>query len=94
VIPIEFDDLYDDATLARIERAHRPSSASRRPMRANRVRASALALGIAFGVQYSFEPPERVEVEEVDPWSGGGHHARVRLHWDPRPQHTIAEVLA
>jgi hypothetical protein len=46
------------------------------------------------GVQYSFEPPPRIEVEEVDPWIAGGHHERVRLHWDPRPQNTIAEVLA
>jgi hypothetical protein len=94
VIRIEFDDLYDDATLARIDRAHRPASASRRPILRNRVRASALTLGIVFGVQYSFDPPDRVEVEEVDPWTGGGRHARVRLHWDPRPQHTVAEVLA
>jgi hypothetical protein len=86
--------LYDDATLARIERAHRPASASGRPVRPNRVRAGALALGIVLGVQHSFEPPERVEVEEIDPWTSGGRHARLRLHWDPRPQHTIAEVLA
>jgi hypothetical protein len=85
--------LYDEATLARIERVHRPMSAGRRPTRRSRTRACALALGIVLGVQYSFEPPDRVEVEEVDPWTGGGRHQRVRLHWDPRPQHTIAEVL-
>ena len=94
VSAIELDDLYDDATLARIERAHRPVSAGRRPTTPSRMRAGALALGIVLGVQYSFEPPERVEVEEVDPWTGGGRHPRVRLHWDPRPQYTIAEVLA
>lgn len=86
--------MYDDATLARIERAHRPVSARRRSTRPSRTRAGALALGIVLGVQYSFEPPERVEVEEVDPWIGGGRHRQVRLHWDPRPQHTIAEILA
>jgi hypothetical protein len=94
VSPIELDELYDDATLARIEHAHRPVSASRRPARHGRARAGALALGIVLGVQFSFDPPERVEVEEVDPWSGGGGHERVRLHWDPRPQRTIAEVRA
>jgi hypothetical protein len=90
---IEFDDLYDHATLARIERAHRPASAYRHPAPAHRTRAGVLALGIVLGVQYSFDPPMRVEVEEVDPWNGGGRHERVRLHWDPRPQHTIAEVV-
>jgi hypothetical protein len=67
---------------------------NRRPLRPQRARAGALAIGILLGVQYSFEPPERVEVEEVDPWTGGGHHRRVRLHWDPRPQHTVAEVVS
>lgn len=88
------DDVYDDLTLARIERAHRGSSSGRRRLPHRRARAGVLALGIVLGGQYVFEPPERVEVEEVDPWTGGGRHARIRLHWDPRPHHTIAEVLA
>jgi hypothetical protein len=86
--------LYDRATLARIERAPRPAAASRRPTRPGRTRAGVLALGIVLGVQYTFDPPMRIEVEAVDPWTGGGHHERVRLYWDPRPQHTIAEVLS
>jgi|GEM_PF-5484754 hypothetical protein len=45
------------------------------------------------GVAEAFDPPHRNEVEEVDPWSGGGApDQRVLFHWHPHPPLSVAEV--
>ena len=39
-----------------------------------------------------FDPPRRSEIEQVDPWEGGGTNPWVKVHLDPDPRQTIAEV--
>jgi hypothetical protein len=87
----ELDDLYDDETMARIEAADetpaRPVSKVRR-----RSAAGAVAAAMMMGLREVFDPPTNVEIEQVDPWTGGGSNPWVRIHYDPDPRHTVAEV--
>jgi hypothetical protein len=55
--------------------------------------ASAVAAAVFLGVRDAIDPPRRVEVEEVDPWTAGGSSVRVRFHWHPVPWESVAEVL-
>jgi hypothetical protein len=84
------DGFYDDETEARIDRARhtaRPVSATRR-----RGAAGAIVAAMMFGVADVLDPQRRVEIEMVDPWTGGGGSSRVLLHWDPQPARTVAEI--
>jgi hypothetical protein len=89
---IELDDLYDDETLARIEQGPTRSRAGTvRRVRSGAV-AGAVAAAVMIGVREAFDPPERVEIEAIDPWTDGGRRSRVRVHWDPVPWLSVAEV--
>lgn len=92
VTSIDLDDLYDAETAARID-AGGPSD-PRRPV--GRVRrkgvASAMAAAMMMGLREVFDPPRRSEIEQVDPWEGGGTNPWVKVHLDPDPRQTIAEV--
>jgi hypothetical protein len=97
---MDLEDVYDDATLARIEQAGRartggaPSAAARTLGPAQRAGAAlAIATATAAGIREVFDPPERVRQEELDPWAGGGTNPRVRFHWHPVPRLSVAEVL-
>jgi hypothetical protein len=88
----ELEDVYDDETLARIdapadEAAARPVGKVRR-----RSAAGAVAAAMMMGLREVFDPPTDVEIEQVDPWTGGGSNPWVRVHYDPDPRHTVAEV--
>jgi GNAT superfamily N-acetyltransferase len=89
---IEIDDVYDAETVARIDAA-RPSP---RPRPVGRVRqrgaAGAIAAAMMMGLREVFDPPQRSEIEQVDPWEGGGSNPWVKVHLDPDPRQTIAEV--
>jgi hypothetical protein len=89
---IELHDLYDDATLARIDRASR--AGQRPPSGRGRagLAAGAVAAAVVFGVREALDPPERVVIEELDPWAGGGGSGRVVFHWHPVPWESLAEV--
>jgi hypothetical protein len=54
--------------------------------------AGAVAAAMMMGLREVFDPPTNVEIEQVDPWSGGGSNPWVRVHFDPDPRHTVAEV--
>ncbi len=92
---IEIDDVYDPETLARIEAAG-PAEPAERPRPVRRVRqrgaAGVLAAAMMMGLREVFDPPQHSEIEQVDPWEGGGTNPRVRVHLDPDPRQTIAEV--
>jgi hypothetical protein len=90
---IEIDDVYDPETVARIEAA-RPSDDRARPVRKVRHRSAAgvLAAAMMMGLREVFDPAQRSEIEQVDPWEGGGTNPWVRVHLDPDPKQTIAEV--
>ena len=88
----ELEYVYDDETLARIdapgdEFAARPVGKVRR-----RSAAGAVAAAMMMGLREVFDPPTDVEIEQVDPWTGGGSNPWVRVHYDPDPRHTVAEV--
>jgi hypothetical protein len=88
----ELEDVYDDDTLARIdapadEPAARPISKARR-----RSAAGAVAAAMMMGLREVFDPPTDVGIEQVDPWTGGGSNPWVRVHYDPDPRHSVAEV--
>jgi hypothetical protein len=88
----ELEDVYDDETLARIdapadEPGARPVGKARR-----RSAAGAVAAAMMMGLREVFDPPTDVEIEQVDPWTGGGSNPWVRVHYDPDPRHTVAEV--
>ena len=88
----ELEDVYDDETLARIdapgdEPAARPVGKVRR-----RSAAGAVAAAMMMGLREVFDPPTHVEIEQVDPWTGGGSNPWVLVHYDPDPRHTVAEV--
>jgi hypothetical protein len=88
----ELEDVYDDETLARIdapgdEAAARPVGKVRR-----RSAAGAVAAAMMMGLREVFDPPTDVEIEQVDPWTGGGSNPWVLVHYDPDPRHTVAEV--
>jgi hypothetical protein len=97
---MDLEDVYDDATLARIDEAggagRAPRPGSHRPM-AGPVQRAGVALTIAAataaGIREVFEAPERARQEAVDPWVGGGTHPRVRFFWHPVPSLSVAEVL-
>ena len=44
------------------------------------------------GLREVFDPPLRTEIEQVDPWEGGGTNPWVRVYLDPDPRASIAEV--
>ena len=92
VAAIEIDDVYDAETLARIDAA----APAWRPRPVGRVRqrgaAGALAAAMMMGLREVFDPPRRSEIEQVDPWEGGGTNPWVKVHLDPDPRQTIAEV--
>ena len=69
--------------MARIDRSEGPaaSSAARPPASAAAAPARAGRRHM-LGLREVFDPPTRVVIEEVDPWTGGGGNGRVRLHWD------------
>jgi hypothetical protein len=101
---MELEDVYDGATLARIDEAGRgrrgtlstvaPASPSGTASATQRATAAiAIATATAVGLRGVFEVPERVRQEELDPWVGGGTHPRVRFHWHPVPWLSVAEVL-
>jgi hypothetical protein len=101
---MDLEDVYDDATLARIERAGGHTASGAREARAGAAAppvgpahragaALAIAAATAAGLREVFDPPERVRQEELDPWTGGGTHPRVRFHWHPVPKLAVAEVL-
>jgi hypothetical protein len=88
----DLEDVYDDETIARIdapadEPATRPVGKVRR-----RSAAGAVAAAMMMGLREVFDPPTDVEIEQVDPWTGGGSNPWVRVHYDPDPRHTVAEV--
>jgi hypothetical protein len=85
------DELYDDETMARIDA---PSDEPARPVGKVRRRsaAGAVAAAMMMGLREVFDPPTDVEIEQVDPWTGGGSNPWVRVHYDPDPRHTVAEV--
>jgi hypothetical protein len=87
----ELDDLYDDETMARIDA---PDETPARPLSKVRRRsgAGAVAAAMMMGLREVFDPPTNVEIEQVDPWTGGGSNPWVRIHYDPDPRHTVAEV--
>jgi hypothetical protein len=87
----ELDELYDDETMARIDA---PATEPVRPVGKGRRRsaAGAVAAAMMMGLREVFDPPTDVEIEQVDPWSGGGSNPWVRIHYDPDPRHTVAEV--
>src|SRR5262249_54138328 len=89
---VDIDDLYDAETVARIDAA-RPAA---RPRPVGRVRqrgaAGAIAAAMMMGLREVFDPPQRSEIEQVDPWEGGGSNPWVKVHLDPDPRQTIAEV--
>jgi GNAT superfamily N-acetyltransferase len=89
---IEIDDVYDAETVARIDAAA-PASRSR-PVGRVRQRsvAGAMAAAMMMGLREVFDPPQRSEIEQVDPWAGGGTNPWVKVHLDPDPRQTIAEV--
>jgi hypothetical protein len=92
VSSIEIDDLYDDETLARIDGS--PEDEPARPVGRVRRRsaAGAVAAAMMMGLREVFDPPTNVEIEQVDPWTGGGSNPWVRVHYDPDPRRTVAEV--
>jgi hypothetical protein len=87
------DDVYDDDTVARIDAAvtgnDRPRPVG--PIRRKSV-AGAFAAAVMMGLREVFDPPQRSEIEQVDPWEGGGTKPWVRVHLDPDPRQTVAEV--
>ena len=89
---IEIDDVYDAETLARIDAA----GPAQHPRPVGRVRqrsvAGAVAAAMMMGLREVFDPPRRSEIEQVDPWEGGGTNPWVRVYLDPDPRQTIAEV--
>ena len=89
---IDIDDVYDAETLARIDAAG--PAARARPVGRVRQRgvAGAVAAAMMMGLREVFDPPRRSEIEQVDPWEGGGTNPWVRIHLDPDPRQTIAEV--
>ncbi len=93
VATIEIDDVYDPETVARIDAA-RPADVVRRPVGKVRQRsvAGAMAAAMMMGLREVFDPPQRSEIEQVDPWEGGGTNPWVRVHLDPDPRESIAEV--
>jgi len=92
VAAINIDDVYDAETVARIDAA----GAAPRPRPVGRVRqrsaAGAIAAAMMMGLREVFDPPQRSEIEQVDPWEGGGSNPWVKVHLDPDPRQTIAEV--
>jgi GNAT superfamily N-acetyltransferase len=92
VSAIEIDDEYDAETMARIEAA----GPAERPRPVGRVRqrgvAASVAAAMMMGLREVFDPPRRSEIEQVDPWAGGGTNPWVKVHLDPDPRQTIAEV--
>jgi GNAT superfamily N-acetyltransferase len=92
VTGIDLDDLYDAETAARIDAA-RPSEPPRPVGRVRRKGvAGAMAAAMMMGLREVFDPPTRSEIEQVDPWEGGGANPWVKVHLDPDPRQTIAEV--
>ncbi len=89
--PDELGELYDDDTMARIDA---PGDELARPVGKVRRRsaAGAVAAAMMMGLREVFDPPTHVEIEQVDPWTGGGSNPWVRVHYDPDPRHTVAEV--
>jgi hypothetical protein len=87
----ELDALYDDETLARIDAPDEPAARVVGKVR-RRSAAGAVAAAMMMGLREVFDPPTNVEIEQVDPWSGGGTNSWVRIHYDPDPRHTVAEV--
>ena len=51
-----------------------------------------MAAAMMMGLREVFDPPQRSEIEQVDPWEGGGTNPWVKVHLDPDPRQTIAEV--
>ena len=101
---MELEDVYDGATLARIDDAGRarrgtgpaPAAPPARGAVSATQRATAavaIATATAVGLRDVFEVPQRARQEEIDPWAGGGTHPRVRFHWHPVPYLSVAEVL-
>ena len=92
VTSIEIDDVYDAETVARIDAA----GPAARPRPVGRVRqrsvAGAMAAAMMMGLREVFDPPHHSEIEQVDPWEGGGTNPWVKVHLDPDPRQTIAEV--
>jgi GNAT superfamily N-acetyltransferase len=92
VTSIEIDDVYDAETVARIDAA----GPAARPRPVGRVRqrsvAGAMAAAMMMGLREVFDPPQRSEIEQVDPWEGGGTNPWVKVRLDPDPRQTIAEV--
>jgi GNAT superfamily N-acetyltransferase len=93
VSSIEIADLYDPETVARID-AGRTATLRPRPVSRARQRgaAGALAAAMMMGLREVFDPPRRTEIEQVDPWEGGGTNPWVRVYLDPDPRASIAEV--
>jgi hypothetical protein len=92
--PDDFDEHYDPETLARIERRRRPAP---RPTTASRARsrsaALAIASGIALGLREVFDPPERAEIEAVDPWQDDlAVRGPIRFRWHDEPVRSVVEV--
>ena len=95
MVAIELHDVYDDATLARIDRP--PRRRTEPADGAGRARAAgatiAVAAGLTLGLRDLFSPPTRVEVEAVDPWlDGGSPAARVRFRWHRHPPRSTVEI--
>jgi hypothetical protein len=93
VTSIEIADFYDDDIVARID-AGRTGTPRPRPVSRARQRgvAGALAAAMMMGLREVFDPPLRTEIEQVDPWEGGGTNPWVRVYLDPDPRASIAEV--
>ena len=89
---IDIDDMYDAETVARIDAA----GPAPRPRPVGRVRqrsaAGAIAAAMMMGLREGFDPPQRSEIEQVDTWESGGTNPWVKVHLDPDPRQTIAEV--
>ena len=94
-MPDDFDAHYDDETLARIERRRRrPAPQAAPPSRARRRGAAlAIASGIALGLREVFDPPDRAEIEAVDPWQDDlAVRGPIRFRWHVEPAHSVVEV--
>jgi hypothetical protein len=88
----ELEDVYDDETIARIDAPVDEAAARAVGKARRRSAAGAVAAAMMMGLREVFDPPTNVEIEQVDPWTGGGSNPWVRVHYDPDPRHTVAEV--
>jgi hypothetical protein len=94
----ELDEVYDDETLAALDRrAHRPQP--RRALPRGRpgvlgrgLSAGAVLTAVALGLRDALESRRRVEIFEVDPWHRHEPRHWVRLRFDRDPRRTVAYV--